>query len=233
MTYSNLTGLRRAVKNILLRVKVVSSNLASGIYFKTKTLNKSYSSLFYVNIMETNLQNTKLKIGDKAPDFSLPGVDGKTYTLHDFRNKKIIVVVFMCNHCPYVQGSIERIKSIQSDYGIKGVQIVGINANDEVNYPDDSFEKMIEVSKAKNFNFTYLRDQDQKIATAYDAQCTPECFAFDAERKLRYHGRVDDSPKDETKVNVTDLRNAVEALVHNKKVAMEVAPAIGCSIKWK
>ena len=183
--------------------------------------------------MEANLQNVKLKVGDKAPDFSLPGVDGRVYSLHDFRGKKVLIIVFMCNHCPYVQGSLERIKSIQDDFGIKGVQVVGINSNDEINYPDDSFEKMIEVSKSKKINFIYLRDEDQSNVTAYGAQCTPECFVFDGERKLRYHGRVDDSPKDESKATVNDLRNAIDALVHNRKVPIETAPAIGCSIKWR
>ena len=102
---------------------------------------------------EMNTETVKLKIGDKAPDFSLPGVDGKSCSLNDFRGKKILVIMFMCNHCPYVQGSLERIKAIQSDFGIKGVQVVGINSNDEINYPDDSFEKMIETSKSKKINF--------------------------------------------------------------------------------
>ena len=183
--------------------------------------------------METNTQNAKLKIGDKAQDFNLPGVDGKAYTLNDFRNKKILVVVFMCNHCPYVQAYLERIKAIQSDFGIKNAQVVGINSNDEVNYPDDSFEKMVEMSKAKKLNFPYLRDEDQTVANAYGAQCTPECFVFDGERKLMYHGRIDDNYKDEKAVKVTDLRNALEALIHNRKVAFELTPAIGCSIKWR
>ena len=183
--------------------------------------------------METNTQNLKLKIGDNAPDFSLPGVDGKAYSLNNFKNKKILVVVFMCNHCPYVQGSIERIKAIQSDYGVKSVQVVGINANDEINYPDDSFEKMIEMNKEKKLNFPYLRDEDQNVATAYGAQCTPECFVFDEKRTLRYHGRIDNSPKDSSLVQTTDLRNSIESLIHNKKVSIELTPAIGCSIKWR
>ena len=183
--------------------------------------------------MEMNTQGLKLKIGDKAPDFKLPGVDGKAYSLDSFKGKKILVIVFMCNHCPYVQGSLERIKAIQADYGIKGVQVVGINSNDEVNYPDDSFEKMIAVSKEKNINFTYLRDEDQKVANDYGAQCTPECFVFDGHRSLRYHGRIDNSPKDPSAVQITDLRNAIEALLHNQKVAIELTPAIGCSIKWR
>ncbi len=183
--------------------------------------------------METNLQNAKLKIGDKAPDFSLLGADGKTYTLNSFKGHKFLVVVFMCNHCPYVQGSLERIKEVQSEFGIKGVQVVGINANDEVNYPEDRFDRMVEMNTSRKLNFPYLRDEDQTAATAYGAQCTPECFVFDGERKLRYHGRVNDSPRDESKATVTDLRNAVDSLVHGRKVSVELTPAIGCSIKWR
>ena len=183
--------------------------------------------------MEMNIQNLKIKIGGKAPDFNLPGVDGKAYTLDSFRGKKVVVIVFMCNHCPYVQGSIERVKSIQDEFGIKGLQVVGINANDEVNYPDDSFDKMVEMNKTKKLNFHYLRDEDQDVANDYGAQCTPECFVFDEHRGLRYHGRIDDNPKDESKATVSDLRNAVNALIHNQKVAIELTPAIGCSIKWR
>jgi len=182
---------------------------------------------------EMNTRGLKLNIGDKAPDFGLPGVDGKAYSLNDFRSKKVLVLVFMCNHCPYVQAYIERLKSVQDDFGVKGVQIVGINSNDEVNYPDDSFDKMISMSKDKQLNFTYLRDEDQSTANAYGAQCTPECFVFDGERKLRYHGRVDDNYKDENAVQTYDLRNALNALIHNEKVGIELTPAIGCSIKWK
>ena len=180
-----------------------------------------------------NVQNLKLKIGDKAPDFSLQGVDGKKYSLSSFKGKKVLVVVFMCNHCPYVQAYIGRIQLIQSDFGLKGVQVIGINSNDEVNYPDDSFDKMVEMSKDKKLNFPYLRDKEQIVANAYGAQCTPECFVFDGERKLRYHGRIDDNYKDEKAVNVHDLRNAINALIHNQKVSIELTPAIGCSVKWR
>ena len=183
--------------------------------------------------MEMNAQNSKLKINDKAPDFSLPATDGKIYRLNDFRGKKVLVVVFMCNHCPYVQAYISRIKSIQSDFGIKGVQVVGINSNDEVNYPDDGFDKMVEMARVKALNFVYLRDEDQAVANAYGAQCTPEIFAFDGERKLRYHGRIDDNYKDEKSVQTTDLRNAVDAVLHGRKVSFELTPAMGCSIKWR
>ena len=177
--------------------------------------------------------NFIFKIGDKAVDFSLPGVDGKVYSLNDFKNKKILVIIFMCNHCPYVQAYIERMKAVQNDYGVKGVQVAGINSNDEINYPGDSFEKMIEFNKNRKLNFPYLRDEDQTVASAYGAQCTPECFVFDAERKLRYHGRIDDNYKDENAVKTYDLRNAINALLHNQKVVIELTPAIGCSIKWR
>lgn len=209
-------------------MKVSPSALSS----KSKLLINQEYPLFLAISMETNIQNLKLKIGDKAPGFKLPGTDGKPYSLESFKGKKILVVVFMCNHCPYVQGSIERLKSIQGDYGIKSVQVVGINANDEVNYPEDSFEKMIEMSKAKKLNFPYLRDEAQKTANAYGAQCTPECFVLDEKRALRYHGRIDNNPKDASLVQTTDLRNAIESLVHSRKVAVELTPAIGCSIKW-
>ncbi|MBI3027498.1 thioredoxin family protein [Candidatus Woesearchaeota archaeon] len=179
------------------------------------------------------MQNLKLKIGDKAPDFRLPGADGKMYSLNNFKGKKALVIIFMCNHCPYVQGSLERIKAIQNEFGIKSVQVVGINSNDEINYPDDSFEKMIEINKEKRLNFPYLRDENQAVASAYGAQCTPECFVFDEKRALKYHGRIDNSPKEPSAVQTTDLRNAIEALIHNKKIVVELTPAIGCSIKWK
>lgn len=179
-----------------------------------------------------NTQNLKLKIGDKAPDFSLPSVDGRICKLSDFK-RKVLVIVFMCNHCPYVQAYVERIKAIQGEFGIKGAQVVGINSNDEVNYPDDSFDKMVEMSKAKKLNFAYLRDESQAAASAYGAQCTPEAFVFDGERKLRYHGRIDDNYKDEKAVKTNDLRNAVDAVVHDRKVGIELTPAVGCSIKWR
>ena len=183
--------------------------------------------------MEMNTANLKLKIGDRAPDFSLPAVDGKIYRLNDFKGRKVLVIVFMCNHCPYVQAYLERIKAIQSDFGIKGVQVAGINSNDEVNYPDDGFDKMVEMARVKSLNFAYLRDEEQTVANAYGAQCTPEAFVFDGQRKLRYHGRIDANYKDEKAARTTDLRNAVDAVLHDKKVGIELTAAVGCSIKWR
>lgn len=186
-----------------------------------------------VSLMEMNIEKLKLKIGDGAPEFTLPAVDGKSYSLDDFSGKKILCIVFMCNHCPYVRAYIERIKFVQSDYGIKGLQVIGINSNDEINYPDDSFEKMIEMGSELKLNFPYLRDSDQTTAADYGAQCTPECFVFNGQRKLGYHGRIDDNYKNENAVKTFDLRNAINAMLHNRKAPIELTHAVGCSIKWK
>ena len=183
--------------------------------------------------MEMRTDGLNLNIGDKAPDFALQGVDGRIHTLNEFKGKKALAIVFMCNHCPYVQGSIERLKELQSEFAMKGFHIVGINSNDDANYPEDSFEKMIELVKSKHINFPYLRDESQSAAKAYGAQCTPEVFLFDSHRHLKYHGRIDDSPKDASMAKVTDLRNAADAVLHDRKVAIDLAPAIGCSIKWR
>jgi peroxiredoxin len=176
--------------------------------------------------------NCRLKLGNAAPDFRLPAVDGKTYSLSSFQDAKVLVIFFTCNHCPYVQGWDERVIGLQKDFAAKGVRFVGINANETVHYPDDSFEKMVDRAKAMNFNWTYLRDESQTAARAYDAACTPEFYVFDASRKLRYHGRLDDNYKDPKTVASHDLRNALDDLTTGRDVRIPLAPAIGCSIKW-
>lgn len=183
--------------------------------------------------MATYSKNScRLKIGDRAPDFNLKGVDSKNHTLSSFTDNKILVVMFTCNHCPYVQGWEDRLVTIQRDYGPKGVQLVAINSNETKNYPEDSFDKMVIRAKEKRFNFPYLRDEDQSIAKAYDAACTPEIYVFDAERKLRYHGRVDDNYQDPKAVKSHDLKNALDDLLANHSVKNPETPAMGCSIKW-
>src|SRR5437867_3673048 len=134
-----------------------------------------------------------LPIGSAAPDFSLPAVDGKTYSLGSFKDKPILVVAFWCNHCPYVQAWEDRTIAVQKDFASKGVQFVAINANDQESYPEDDFAHMVERSKRKGYNFPYLHDESQKSAEAYGAVCTPDFFVFDAGRKLRYRGKLDDS----------------------------------------
>ena len=172
-----------------------------------------------------------LRIRDPAPDFKLPGVDGNSYSLADFSDKKMLVIMFTCNHCPYVQAYEERLVAIQQDYRDRGVALVAINSNDDQRIPEDSFENMIERAKVKEYNFPYLRDKDQTVVTAYGARVTPEVYVFDSERRLRYHGRVDDS-RDPQKVMKHDLRNAIVALLRGEEVPVAETAAFGCTVKW-
>jgi peroxiredoxin len=174
----------------------------------------------------------KLSMGSKAPDFDLPGVDGKNGSLTRFKDKSILVVVFSCNHCPYVQAYEQRMMDIQRDYADRGAQLVAINSNETKNYPEDSFEKMAGRAKEKRYNFPYLRDEDQSVAHAYDAACTPEFFVFDKKRQLQYHGRLDDNHENPAKVTKQYLRNAIEALLAGKIPPLQEVHPIGCSIKW-
>jgi peroxiredoxin len=180
------------------------------------------------------MDTKELKIGSNAPSFSnLPGTDGKNYSLSSFADKKVTVVVFSCNHCPYVQAYEDRIIGFQTDYAAKGVQIVAINSNETAHYPEDNFDEMVKRAKAKKFNFPYLRDEDQSVANAYGATHTPEFFVFDEKRKLRYRGKFDDNYQKPSDVKVPYLRNAVDALLAGKEVAEPETYSIGCTIKWK
>ena len=171
--------------------------------------------------------------GKPAPDFALPGIDGKTYTLASFVDKKVLVVIFMCNHCPYVQACFDRLIALQKEFGGRGVQLVGINSNDAVEYPDDSFEMMKKFAVEKGHNFPYLRDESQAAAKAYDAVCTPDIFVYDKKRGLAYHGRLDDNWKEPQNVTRRELAEALEALLSGKTPSHEQNPSMGCSIKWK
>jgi len=179
------------------------------------------------------MSTNNLKIGSSVPDFNLPGVDGKNYTLSSFISKKILVVIFSCNHCPYVQAYEERIKEIQKDYAEKGVQIIAISSNDAVKYPEDSFEQMKIRSDEKSFNFPYLYDEDQSLARAYDATHTPEVFVFDENRKLVYHGKIDDNWQEPQKVNSKYLREALDEILLIQEVSVPETYSIGCTIKWR
>ncbi len=172
-----------------------------------------------------------LGLGSPAPDFMLPGVDGKDYSTSSFAGKPVLVVVFSCNHCPYVKDYEDRMVAIQRDYAARGVQLVAINSNDEESYPEDNLSAMVERAREKGFNFPYLRDQTQKVAEAYGAVCTPHVFAFDKGRVLRYRGRIDDS-RDPSKVTTHDLRNAIDDLLQEKPVRVPDTRPFGCSIKW-
>jgi len=173
-----------------------------------------------------------LQLGQAAPDFNLRGVDDKHYTLASFKDAKLLVIAFSCNHCPYVIGSEDRMIKFAADYSPRGVQFVAINSNEDEQHPTDSFEHMVERAKAKGFKFPYLRDDTQKVALAYGALRTPHFYVFDGERKLRYTGRMDDSPRTPGKETTHELRDAVDALLAGKKPSPELTNPIGCNVKW-
>lgn len=173
-----------------------------------------------------------LQIGEQAPDFSLPGVDGKTYSLENFKDAKVLVVVFSCNHCPYVVGSEERMMKFAEDYAAHNVAFVAINSNSENTYADDSFDHMVQRAKERGFRFPYLRDKSQDVARVYGALRTPHYFVFDAERKLQYTGRMDDNPRTPGQETTHELRDAVEDLVWGREVQVPLTNPIGCNVKW-
>lgn len=175
----------------------------------------------------------KLKIGDKAIPFALPGVDGEEHALADYADKKVLVVVFSCNHCPYVRAWEDRMVQIQADYADKGVQFLVINANDAQKYPDDSFEKMKERAQEKGFNFPYLYDETQEVARFYGAERTPEFFVFDSKGILRYHGALDDNYDDPSAVKQHYLRDALDAVLAGQTPPVQETPPVGCTVKWK
>jgi peroxiredoxin len=174
-----------------------------------------------------------LKIDSPAPDFNLPGIDGKKYSLSSFKDKKAIIVIFSCNHCPYVQAYEDRIKQLQQDYKTNGVEILAINSNEDKAYPEDSFENMKKRAAEMKFNFLYLRDEDQSVAHAYDATHTPEIFLFDKDRKLAFHGKIDDNWQEPNRVKNHYLRNALDELLAGKEISVPETFTIGCTIKWK
>jgi peroxiredoxin len=173
-----------------------------------------------------------LQIGQAAPNFTLPGVDGKNYSLDNFRDAKLLVIVFSCNHCPFVIGSEDRMNQFFADYAPKGVAMVAINSNETEGHPTDSMEHMRQRAREKGFKFPYLRDETQKIALAYGALRTPHFYLFDQDRKLRYTGRMDDNPRNPGQEKTYELRDAVEALLAGRKPSVEVTNPIGCNVKW-
>ena len=175
-----------------------------------------------------------LPIGTQAPDFRLPDTAGNTVSLSDFDDSPALLVVFMCNHCPYVVHVREGLAAMAKEYQAKGVAIVGINANDVANYPDDSPERMAQEVKTAGYTFPYLYDETQETAKTYRAACTPDFFLFDKERKLAYRGQMDDSrPGNGAPVTGADLRAAMDALLAGRPVPQEQKASMGCNIKWK
>ena len=174
-----------------------------------------------------------LKIGDKAIPFNLPGVDDRQHALADYSDDKTAVVIFSCNHCPYVRAWEDRIVQIQADYGPRGAQLIAISANDPTQYPDDGFPEMKERAREKGFNFPYLYDETQEIARAYGAERTPEVFVFDRQGMLRYHGAIDDNYDDPKAVKENHLREALDAVLASQTPRITETKPVGCTIKWK
>jgi len=177
--------------------------------------------------------STMVPLGDAAPDFNLKAVDGECYSLKSFKDAKILAVIFMCNHCPYVVAVIQRLIALQNEFAAQGVQFIGINSNDTVRYPDDSYENMQKWSEEINISFPYLLDETQQTAKDYDAVCTPDIFVYGPERTLKYRGRIDDNWKEPEKVVQRDLHDALTCLVEGMDITSEQTPSMGCSIKWK
>ncbi len=178
--------------------------------------------------------STMLDLGTPAPGFSLPEPSsGKTVSLSDYAGKPLLVV-FACNHCPYVLHILRAFVDFAREYGEKGLDAVMINANDVANYPDDSPEKMVELAREYGFGFPYLYDESQAVAQAYQAACTPDFFLFDADHRLYYRGQFDGSrPRNDEPVTGADLRAAADALLAGEPAPAEQLPSLGCNIKWK
>jgi len=180
------------------------------------------------------VNSTMLPLGTKAPDFELPDTNGKTVALSDYKNAPGLLVVFMCNHCPYVKHIRAGLAQLAREYLPKGLRVVGISSNDVQNYPQDSPAKMAEEAKAAGYNFPYLYDETQEVAKAYRAACTPDIYLFDKDQQLAYRGQFDDSrPGNGLPVTGKDLRAAIDAVLANKTVPSNQKPSIGCNIKWK
>ena len=172
-------------------------------------------------------------LGTPAPDFALPDTDGRTVRRSDFAGKPLLVA-FLCNHCPYVKHVANDLAQVARKYQDKGVAVVGINSNDVANYPDDSPENMKLEKRRRGYTFPYLFDESQAVARAYDAQCTPDFFLYDAAHRLQYRGQMDDSrPGNGKPITAADLTAAVEAVLSGRPAPATQKPSMGCNIKWK
>jgi len=178
--------------------------------------------------------SSMIELGTLAPSFRLPDPSGKTYELGDFEEAPGLLVMFICNHCPYVKHVRDGLAAFGREYGAKGLAIVAINANDVDAYPADHPDRMAEESRAAGYTFPYLYDESQAVARAYGATCTPDFFLFDRQRKLVYRGQFDSSrPGNDKPVTGADLRAAADALLAGQPIDRDQIPSIGCNIKWK
>jgi peroxiredoxin len=173
------------------------------------------------------------ELGAPCPDFQLPAVDGRVYARGDFAGSPVLVVMFICNHCPYVKAVEDRLIALAREHGPRGVQLVGICSNDAKEYPDDAFERLAERWRERGYGFPYLHDEPQTVARAFGAVCTPDIFVYDRDRRLAYRGRIDDSWKDASKVTTRELAAALDALLAGQRPPALQKPSMGCSIKWR
>jgi len=173
-------------------------------------------------------------LGMTAPDFSLVNVDGRTVSLSDFADAPVLLVMFICNHCPYVVHVADHLAQLAAEYQAKGVAIVAINSNDAANYPADSPEQMVAEAEERGYTFPYLYDETQSVAKEYGAACTPDFFVFDKDRRLFYRGQLDSSrPESGVPVTGEDLRAALDAALADQPHPENQTPSLGCNIKWK
>lgn len=177
------------------------------------------------------LESTMIPLGTACPDFTLPGVDGRLWSLHDFHTPALLVVV-MCNHCPYVQAIDDRLNQLAKAFAGR-CGVVALNANDAVTHPEDSFEAMRQRALARGYAFPYLWDEEQTVARALGAVCTPDFFLYDSHRRLVYRGRLDNNWKDAGRVTRQDLKEAIDGLLAGDEPQEIQQPSMGCSIKWK
>lgn len=178
--------------------------------------------------------STMLSLGTKAPDFRLPDTEGRSVSLADFDGAPALLVIFLCNHCPYVKHVREGLAALVRDYQEKGVAVVGISSNDVATHPDDSPERMKAEKAEVGYTFPYLYDEGQDVAQAYAAACTPDFYVFDRDQKLVYRGQMDDSrPGNDRPVTGKDLRAALDAVLEGRAPADDQRPSLGCNIKWK
>ena len=173
-----------------------------------------------------------MSVIETAPTFDLPGVDGRNHSLEEYADASVLVLVQSCNHCPYVLAWEGRISDLQHEYADRGVRIVAISSNDATAYPADSFERMIEHAREADYAFDYLYDESQEIARALGSERTPEAFVFDADRRLVYHGAVDDN-REEDQVTTHYLRDAIEAALAAETPPVADTPPVGCTVKWR
>ena len=178
--------------------------------------------------------STMLPLGTNAPDFSLPDTEGKTVQLSDYAGSKALLVIFMCNHCPYVKHVADQLKTLSDDYMPQGLAVVAISSNDADKYPEDSPEAMANEKAERGYQFAYLFDESQSVAQAYAAACTPDFYLFDDQQRLVYRGQLDSSrPKTDIPVTGEDLRAAIDAVLAGQSPSDQQTPSIGCNIKWK